>query len=155
WLLLALPTPVYVVLAMIVFSGILILIPFGYWFAARPLALVRMLDLRSRWTWAVGAIGLGAIAVSLGFQGRWLLGGSLSVALLIWGAYLLGESVYTLLLPNRRMLGRALVVAAIMTAGLLAYPIAEAVYDTGVAKTCSKRNDCAPSAQAAPGVPQP
>jgi len=155
WLLLALPTPLYVVLAMIVFSGILMLIPFGYWFAARPLALVRMLDLRSRWTWAVGAIGLGAIVVSLGFQGRWLLGGSLSVALLIWGAYLLGESVYTLLLPNRRMLGRALVVAAILIAGLLAYPIAEAVYDTGVAKTCSKRNDCAPSAQAVPGPSQP
>src|SRR5262249_7396666 len=58
WLLLALPAPLYVVLAMIVFSGILMLIPFGYWIVGRPRARVRMLPRRRPWPWAVGCAGL-------------------------------------------------------------------------------------------------
>src|SRR5581483_2036217 len=60
WMVRLLSPPGYAAVALLAFSGILILIPTAYWFVAHPLALHRELRLADRWPWIIGAAGLGA-----------------------------------------------------------------------------------------------
>ncbi|MFN8500769.1 hypothetical protein [Kouleothrix sp.] len=134
----ALPPAVYTLIYLLSFSGLPILIPLGYWFVAQPLAIHRLLSLRDRWPWFVGAAGLLAVALAL-------LGAlpipALNVGLLLWGAYALADALYTLLFPRRPAAGYALIGAALLAAALVAYPQAQRMFFATLNKTYIRRED--------------
>ncbi len=127
WLFL-LPPSVHAALALLAFSGTLILIPIAYWMANRPLAWIRSYKLDSNWPWVVGASGLAAVLLFVVGGGEALPVPALNVGLLIWGAYLLAETLATLLPPRFRAARLPLIVAALLISGALAAPQSAALY---------------------------
>lgn len=124
----ALPPSVYAMLALLAFSGTLILIPIAYWMATRPLAWIRQYELGGRWPLVVGAVGLAAVLLFVVGGGAALPVPALNVSLLIWGAYLLAEALATELPLRFRAARLPLIVAALLIAGTLAAPQATALY---------------------------
>jgi tetratricopeptide (TPR) repeat protein len=123
-----LPPSVYAVLAVLAFSGALILIPMAYWLATRPLAWIREFQLGNRWPAYIGAVGLAAVLLFVVGGGEALPVPALNVGLLLWGAYLLAEALATMLLPRTRWARLPLIVAALLLAGALAAPQTTALY---------------------------
>lgn len=127
WLYL-LPPSIYAALALLAFSGALILIPLAYWLATRPLGWIREFQQGGRWPLVVGAVGLAAVLVFVVGGGEALPVPALNVGLLLWGAYLLAESL-AMRLPSRFHAARLpLIVAALLIAGALAAPQTAALY---------------------------
>ena len=124
----ALPPSIYAALALLAFSGTLILIPIAYWMATRPLAWIRQYELSGRWPLVVGAVGLAAVLLFVVGGGEALPVPALNIGLLIWGAYLLAEALATLLPPRLRAARLPLIAAALLIAGALAAPQATALY---------------------------
>jgi tetratricopeptide (TPR) repeat protein len=124
----ALPPSVYAALALLAFSGALILIPIAYWMSTRPLAWIRHYQLGSRWPVVVGTVGLAAVLLFVVGGGDALPVPALNVGLLIWGAYLLAETLATLLPLRWRAARLPLIVAALLIAGALAAPQTTALY---------------------------
>ena len=143
-----LPFGAYVAVNMLAFSGVMILIPLTYWFVARPLALTRALSLPDRWPWIVGATGLAAVLLYLATGGAALPEAELNIGMLLWGAYVAADALYTLLLPRRRLLGRALIVASLLAAGLLAIPRGTGLFYSNLADAYASRLDYTGAAQA-------
>jgi tetratricopeptide (TPR) repeat protein len=115
-------------LAVLAFSGALILIPIAYWVANRPLAWLREFQVRGRWPLVVGTVGLAAVLLFVVGGGEALPVPALNVGLLLWGAYLLAEALATML-PFRFYAARLpLIVAALLIAGALAAPQTTALY---------------------------
>jgi tetratricopeptide (TPR) repeat protein len=136
----------YAAVALLGYSGALILIPLAYWLVGHPLALHRALGLNDHWPWFAGAGGLGAIGLAL-FGARVLPIDALRVALLLWGVYALAEALFTILFPRRGRLGAALIAAALLiTALLAASPLTSAYYDT-LRATYTRLADYASAAQ--------
>ena len=127
WLYL-LPPSVYAALAVLAFSGALILIPLAYWLVNRPLAWLREFQQSSRWRLVVGVIGLAAVLLFVVGGGQALPVPALNIGLLLWGAYLLAEVLATLLPPRLHSARLPLIVAALLLAGALAAPQATALY---------------------------
>jgi tetratricopeptide (TPR) repeat protein len=127
WLYL-LPPSVYAALAVLAFSGALILIPLAYWLATCPLGWIREFQHGSRWALVVGALGLAAVLLFVVGGGEALPVPALNVGLLLWGAYLLAEALVTLLPPRFRAVRLPLIVAGLLIAGALAAPQTAALY---------------------------
>jgi hypothetical protein len=123
-----LPPSIYAALAVLAFSGTLMLIPIAYWMATRPLTWVREYDLGSSWPWVVGAAGLAAVLLFIVGGGEALPVPALNVGLLIWGAYLLAEALATALPTRLRGARLPLIVATLLIAGALAAPQTAALY---------------------------
>jgi len=124
----SLPPGLYAALAVVAFSGALILIPLAYWLANRPLAWERELQLNYRWAFVVGAVGLAAVLLFVVGGGDALPVPALNIGLLIWGAYLLAEALATVLLPRARLARLALIAGMLIVAAALAMPQATALY---------------------------
>jgi tetratricopeptide (TPR) repeat protein len=127
WLYL-LPPSLYAALAVLAFSGALILIPLAYWLATCPLGWIREFQLGSRWALVIGALGLVAVLLFVVGGGAALPVPALNVGLLLWGAYLLAEALVTLLPPRFRAVRLPLIVAGLLIAGALAAPQTAALY---------------------------
>jgi hypothetical protein len=126
WLYL-LPPNIYAALAVLAFSGALVLIPLAYWLATCPLGWLREFQQGSSWPLVVGAVGLAAVLLFVVGGGEALPVPALNVGLLLWGAYLLAEALATLL-PRVRSFRLPLIVAALLLAGALAAPQTMALY---------------------------
>lgn len=126
WLYL-LPPSIYAALAVLAFSGALVLIPLAYWLATCPLGWLREFQQGSRWPLVVGAVGLAAVLLFMIGGGEALPVPALNVGLLLWGAYLLAEALATLL-PRFRRVRLPLIAAALLIAGALAAPQTAALY---------------------------
>jgi tetratricopeptide (TPR) repeat protein len=122
----ALPASMYAALAVLAFSGALMLIPLAYW-VTRPLAWMREFDLGNRWPIVVGAAGLATVVMFVASGGDALPVPALNVGLLIWGAYLLADALATLA-PRLRGARLPLIVGALLIAGALAAPQTAALY---------------------------
>jgi tetratricopeptide (TPR) repeat protein len=118
----------YAGLAVLAFSGTLILIPLAYWIANRPLAWAREFGLNNRWAYLVGAIGLATVLLFVAGGGDALPVPALNVGLLIWGAYLLAEALASLLPPRLRAARLPLIALALLIAIGLAAPQTTALY---------------------------
>ncbi|MEO7911097.1 MAG: tetratricopeptide repeat protein [Roseiflexaceae bacterium] len=127
WLYL-LPPSIYAGLAVLAFSGALILIPLAYWLANRPLAWMREFQLGGRWPLVVGAVGLAAMLLFVLGGGEALPVPALNVGLLLWGAYLLADALATVLPLRFRAARLPLIVAVLLIAGALAAPQTAALY---------------------------
>lgn len=135
-----LPAPVYALIYLLAFSGLLMLIPFSYWFVRHPLAIHRSLRLHDRWPWVVGALGLAALLFEL--LGNWPLPvAALNIGVQLWGAYALAEAIYTIWLPRRPALGRALIVATLLLTALQAAVPTGRLYAATLSKTYSRQAD--------------
>lgn len=113
------PATLYALLAYIVFSGVLILVPLAYWVANRPLKLQRALRLNTRWP--IVQAGIGGLMVLL-----YLLGGgqalpidALNYSTFVWGVYVLAEALVALLLAQRPQLRLPVVVGSTLLALLI------------------------------------
>ncbi len=133
-----LPVQLVVAVQLIGLSGLLIMLPLAHWIGTLPLAAIRRLGLRSRWPAAVAALGLAlGLAGALG-QGRLRLA-PLTGGFLIVGAFVLAQAGWTLLLPQRRWLGRGLVIAATLAAASLAFQPARDLFYGGVNQAAADR----------------
>lgn len=97
WLIQILPASVYTMFSILILSNILIFIPLANWFARQPLSIIRVLCLPSRWPYVTGTIGLVAIIPYLLSGGQFFSIDELNVGMLLWGTYLLADSLYTLI----------------------------------------------------------
>jgi hypothetical protein len=123
-----LPPSIYAALALLAFSGALMLIPIAQWMATRPLAWTRQCTLGIRWPLVVGTVGLAAVLLFVVGGGEALPVPALNIGLLIWGAYLLADALATLLPHSLRAARLPLIVAALLIAGALAAPQTAAQY---------------------------
>ncbi|HEU5101633.1 MAG TPA: tetratricopeptide repeat protein [Roseiflexaceae bacterium] len=119
---------IYAALALLGFSGGLILIPLAYWLANRPLAWEREFRLNYRWAIFVGAVGLVAVLLFVVGGGNALPVPALNVGLLIWGAYLLAEALGTLFLPRPPAARLALIGGTLLVVLALVAPLTTALY---------------------------
>lgn len=153
-----LPSELYAFVYVLAFSGLLILLPLTYWFVTHPLAIHRQLALRELWPWLVGAAGLGSVLLYVVGGGRALPVAALNIGLLVWGSYALAEAVYTLWFPRRPALGVALILGAVLFAGMASIQPVSQLYYTTLSKTYTRQADYGAAAQAgsdslpAPGV---
>lgn len=118
-LLLQLSPVVYGVLAFVIFSGALILVPMAYWLVTRPLALYRVIRLHDRWPYVTAVLGLGALLMGLGsWMGLLARLPTLDIGLFFWGTYVLTDSLVTLLRP-RPAVRIGTIVAVLLLAAVL------------------------------------
>ncbi|MEM8533714.1 MAG: hypothetical protein AAGF95_22920, partial [Chloroflexota bacterium] len=97
WLIQLLPASVYTAFSILILSNILIFIPLANWFARQPLSVIRILSLPSRWPYVTGSIGLAAIIPYIVSSGQFFSIDELNVGMLLWGTYMLADSLYTLI----------------------------------------------------------
>jgi tetratricopeptide (TPR) repeat protein len=143
-----LPPSFQAVLSLLAFSGALMLLPLAGWVANRPLRWVREFMPGMRWPYTVGAVGLGAVLLFVAGGGDLLPIPALNVGLLIWGAYVFGDALATLILPRSRS-GRLLVIgAALLVAVALAAPQTMGLYYKNLGKINLKSGNYAAAAQA-------
>ncbi len=136
WLL-GLPAQVYASLALFSFSGILLLAPLAYWFAARPMQALRSSNTRSIWPAITIGTGIAATLFGLLSQNGLLtrLPG-LDLGLTIWGIYVAAQGFATLFrLRTRTLLPLGLAALAIL-AGL---PRAHISYLSMVSNTATRQ----------------
>jgi tetratricopeptide (TPR) repeat protein len=138
WLLRLLPPEIYALCSLVVFSGVLLLIPLAYWLVTRPLALRRTLTLAGRWPQIIGVVGLGAIALYFMSSGSWQQSRALYVGLLLWGAYVVADVIATLLAPSSRLVRAILVAAALVVAAAIAAPRIETMYYAAVSHVAAQ-----------------
>ncbi len=130
WLVALLPPIIYAALSLVAFSGVLMLAPLAYWFAARPLALRRDLDLHDAWPLVVMTVGLLSILIGLPDSGNPIVTRvpALNIGLLLWGAYLFADGSATHFVPRRHVARGVLIVAALLGVLVLLRPLAITTY---------------------------
>lgn len=119
---------IYAAMALLAFSGALILIPIAYWLANRPLAWAREFPLNNNWTIFIGAVGLAAVLLFVVGGGNALPVPALNIGLLIWGAYLLAEALTTAFLPRAPAARLALIAGTLLVAVALVAPLTAGLY---------------------------
>jgi hypothetical protein len=119
---------IYAAMAMLAFSGALMLIPMAYWLANRPLAWAREFPLNNRWAIFIGAVGLAAVLLFVVGEGNALPVPALNIGLLIWGAYLLADALTTVFLPRARVVRLALIAGALLVVVALVAPLTTGLY---------------------------
>jgi tetratricopeptide (TPR) repeat protein len=144
----ALSPSMYAALAVLAFSGALILIPIAYWMATRPLSWIRQYEWVGRWPLVVGTVGLAAVLLFVVGGGAALPVPALNVGLLIWGAYLLADALGTMLPPRLRAARLLLIVAALLISGALAAPQTIAIYYKQLGRVELHNQNYAAAAQA-------
>jgi tetratricopeptide (TPR) repeat protein len=138
WLTQLLPPPIYAVCSLLVFSGVLFLLPLAYWLATRPLGLIRELGLKNRWPLIIGTAGLGAIGLFLLSDGEtFQQSRALFVGLLLWGAYILADAATTYW-GLKNITRTMIIVAAIMLAALTAWPRTRRIYYSTVSQVATQ-----------------
>jgi tetratricopeptide (TPR) repeat protein len=119
---------IYAALAMLAFSGALILIPMAYWLATRPLAWAREFPLNNNWAIFIGAVGLAVVLLFVLGGGSALPVPALNIGLLLWGVYLLAEALTTVLLPRAPAARLALIAGALLAVLVLVAPLTTGQY---------------------------
>lgn len=130
-----LPPIIYTLFGMVTLSGVLFLVPLGYWLAYRPLKLQRTLNLSSSWPWVViivGAMPLLAFTLSalaqvlvsllevqpsntlLSLLNNATLLPMLTYSTTVWGVYMIAAGVSALLFVGRHRLRRAVVASMVI-----------------------------------------
>jgi tetratricopeptide (TPR) repeat protein len=119
---------IYAALALLAFSGALILIPMAYWLANRPLAWAREFPLNNNWAIFIGAVGLAAVLLFVVGGGNALPVPALNISLLIWGTYLLAEALAAVFVPRARAARLALIAGALALVVALVAPPTTGLY---------------------------
>ncbi len=135
-----LPLQVYAVAAFLVFSGVMVLVPFAYWLAVRPLAQYRALGDSSGWPYVLLAVGGGAITLGLG---SWL--GvvahlpTLDVGLFFWGVYVCTDALVSIA-GVRRLAARATLIGLVLLLAVaLTFPRIETSFQSVLSNVATAR----------------
>lgn len=138
------PSFLYTIFGLLTLSGVLFLVPLGYWLARRPLKLQRALNLSDNWPWIViitGAMPIMAFTVSTLLR---LLNASmryqtwsalinlfnsttlipiLTYSTVLWGVYMIAEGVSALWFVGRPALRRLIVFGSLICSVMLLLPL--------------------------------
>ncbi|HEU4322836.1 MAG TPA: hypothetical protein VFS21_06765 [Roseiflexaceae bacterium] len=135
-----LPIQIYAVAAFLVFSGVLVLVPFAYWLATRPLAQYRALGDRNGWPYVLLVIGAGAIALGLGsWFGVLHQLPTLDVGLFFWGIYVCADALVSIG-GVRRLAARTTVIGLVLLLAVaLTFPRIETSFQSVLSNVATAR----------------
>ncbi|GAB4193854.1 MAG: hypothetical protein OHK0022_09230 [Roseiflexaceae bacterium] len=135
-----LPPQVYATAAFLVFSGMLVLVPFAYWLAIRPLAQYRALGDRNAWPYVLLAIGAGAMTLGLGsWTGVLTHLPTLDVGLFFWGLYICADALVSIAGVRRFSTRATLIGLVLLVAVGLTFPRIQTSYQSVLSNVATAR----------------